>query len=93
MQKPILIYTNWLPFGLRGFCIPPFVGIHMDYADAGWVKRHELAHWVQYRRRGFLRYFFGYLVRWILYGYDRHPWEIEARRRGWEPRGERKVRK
>lgn len=86
MRKPIVLYVNWLPFGLRGFCFPPLVAVHLDHQHERWCKQHEFAHWVQFRRHGWLGYFLGYLVRYIWYGYDRHPWELEARRRGWMPR-------
>lgn len=83
-KRIILIHASWLPFGLRGFCLPPLVAVRMDHVEKGWVLRHELAHFVQYRRRGPLRYLAGYLWWLIRKGYQNHPWEIEARRRGWE---------
>lgn len=86
LKKPLLLYSNWLPGKLRGMCFPPFVVIHLDQYGEDWCKRHELAHWVQYRRHGWLGYMLGYFFRWLWYGYGRHPWEIEARRRGWRPR-------
>ena len=84
-KRPILIYTSWLPWGLRGFCLPPFVAVRLDLMDEPWVLRHELAHWVQYRRRGWLRYVGGYLWHYLRKGYWNHSFELEARRRGWQP--------
>jgi len=40
---------------------------------------HELAHVLQWRTFGVFRFMFSYLRDLILYGYDGHPLEIEAR--------------
>lgn len=50
--------------------------------DSERLRRHERVHWQQYQRRGLPAYYLGYVWAWIRCGfsYERHPWEIEARR-------------
>lgn len=43
-----------------------------------WWRAHEDYHKYQWIREGYIKYFFQYI--WYLwkYGYENHPWEIEA---------------
>ncbi len=53
------------------------------------VLAHEAFHVKQFAERGLLRGLCEYLLLTLLYGYDQHPWEQEARRaeRGLCPAG------
>lgn len=44
------------------------------------VLAHEAIHVKQFAERGLLRGLCEYLLLTLLYGYDAHPWEQEARR-------------
>ncbi|MFA9443764.1 hypothetical protein [Egicoccus sp. AB-alg6-2] len=74
--------VRWLPLPwIAAMCLPP-VGILVRVTrDSERLRRHELAHWEQYRLRGVVGYYVGYLAAWARSGfsYARHPWEIEAR--------------
>lgn len=59
--------------------------IHLTGVDAEvflknerWVK-HEICHIGQYKRMGWSRFIFLYLISSIRYGYYRNPLEVEAR--------------
>jgi hypothetical protein len=43
------------------------------------VLRHEQAHVEQWKRHGLLRFLFAYVWFHFRYGYDRNPFEVEAR--------------
>lgn len=61
------VYTPW------GIFIAP------RYINNRALRRHELCHWLQRQRDGFVRYWlktFWYLAR---YGYWNSPYEVEAR--------------
>ena len=40
--------------------------------------RHEMEHVYQIRRKGVFRFYIGYLLLAIRYGYKKHPYEVEA---------------
>ena len=42
------------------------------------LKRHELQHIVQMERDGKFVHFIKYCYYWIVYGYEKNPYEIEA---------------
>lgn len=48
-------------------------------ADEKWF-RHEMAHIRQFRRYGFLRFLFLYLIESIRHGYHNNRFEVEARK-------------
>lgn len=49
------------------------------YKDEAWLIRHEIAHMGQIRRDGWLRFWFFVVVWFVWPGYQRSPYEIEAR--------------
>ncbi len=67
-------------FEYRGIMLPPW-GIFLleSSMDDEALIRHERCHWCQYVSKGFLRFYVGYVLLLIRYGYEKHPWEIEAR--------------
>ncbi len=82
-QMPPIRTVPWLPLPwIAAMCLPP-IGIFIRAGrDSERLRRHELVHWEQYRQRSVLGYYLGYLGAWVRAGfsYQRHPWEIEARR-------------
>lgn len=83
-QEPRFVIVRWLPLPwIAGMALPPF-GVYIRRGrDSEELRRHERVHWQQYRVRGFLGYYLGYVWAWVRAGfsYQHHPWEIEARRR------------
>jgi len=43
------------------------------------IVEHDKIHWQQYKRMGFLWYYFRWVFEMIWFGYDKSPMEIEAR--------------
>ena len=66
--------------GYAGITLPP-VGIYLlaERMEDQRLRRHELAHWEQYRRMGTIRFYAVYLWWLARVGYERHPMELEAR--------------
>lgn len=83
VTEPRFVAVRWLPLPwISAMTLPPRgVYIRTDRDSEG-LRRHEQVHWQQYLQRGFLGYYLGYVWEWIRAGfsYERHPWEIEARR-------------
>jgi hypothetical protein len=79
-DKPRIFYVKKVPFGYNGFIIPPF-GIVIDEKQKGNknLLLHELVHWSQFRREGFLLFLLNYAYQAQKVGYDKNPYEIEAR--------------
>jgi hypothetical protein len=67
--------------GYAGITLPP-LGIYLlgHRIDDVRLRRHEAAHWQQYRRLGLVRFYALYLWWLARVGYELHPFEIEARR-------------
>jgi len=66
--------------GYAGITLPPR-GIYILQARMGdmALRRHEQAHWRQYRRMGVLRFYLTYGWYTLRYGYWNNPMEVEAR--------------
>ncbi len=66
--------------GYAGITLPP-CGVYLlaERMDDARLRRHEAAHWRQYRERGARRFYAVYLWWLARVGYDAHPMEIEAR--------------
>lgn len=79
--KARFYYVSRLPFGYNGLTFPPF-GIYIveKHRENEMLRRHELAHWEQYRGLGGLLFGILYAFQYVVYGYDRMPMEVEARR-------------
>ena len=73
---------SWLlrRFGYRGITLPP-LGIYVlaEHIDSERLRRHEMAHWVQYERMGAVRFYVRYVWLSLRHGYRNNPMEIEAR--------------
>jgi hypothetical protein len=66
--------------GFAGIYTPWGIYIVPRYYRNRALRRHELCHWLQRQRDGFIRYWlrtFWYLAK---YGYENSPYEIEARK-------------
>ena len=75
----IAAYLRWQKF--RAITLPPF-GIYAIEGSTQDVRlaKHENAHWEQYKRMGFFGFYATYLWFMLVYGYEKHPMEIEARK-------------
>lgn len=82
MTEPRFVTTRWLPSWIVAITLPPVVVLIREERDSPGLRRHERVHWRQYEERGLLGFYVGYVWHWARVGfsYERHPWEIEARR-------------
>lgn len=80
MDKIKIYYVNKLPGKFRGMCIPP-IGIFILNKHRGNKKilEHDIIHWKQFKRHGFLEFYLKYFFEFIFIGYDKMPMEMEAR--------------
>jgi len=79
-KKPKIYYVNKTIGPFRAMTIPPFgIFIKKEHKGDDQILAHDLIHWKQYERMGFLMYYFRYFVQLILIGYDTMPMEMEAR--------------
>ncbi|MDT9500409.1 hypothetical protein [Capnocytophaga canimorsus] len=79
-SKPKIYYRDNIIFGYNAVTIPLFgIFISSKEKDNLNLLNHELVHWQQYRRMGFILFYFRYFFEMIYYGYDASPMEIEAR--------------
>ena len=81
--KPARHLIRWFlrATGFAGVTLPP-AGIYIlaeRMQDEGLI-RHEQAHWEQYKRMGFLKFYSLYLWYSLKYGYWNNPMEVEARK-------------
>ena len=67
-------------FGFAGVALAPW-GIYIlpEHLANQRLTKHEIAHWRQYQRMGFLRFYATYLWYTVRYRYWNNPLEIEAR--------------
>ena len=75
----------YIPFDIPGTqmaaTIPPFgTFIESRYKKDKSILNHELAHWVQYQRMGFRKFYSTYFKEYIKYGRKYGPMEKEARK-------------
>jgi hypothetical protein len=67
--------------GFSGVALPPFgVFILAERMGNERLIKHEMAHWLQYKRMGAVRFYAAYLWGLLRHGYQNHPMEIEARK-------------
>jgi hypothetical protein len=60
--------------------IPPFgIFIKKEFKGNNQILKHDLIHWKQYKRMGFIMFYFRYIIQLIIIGYDTMPMELEAR--------------
>ncbi len=80
--RPARHIIRWFlrTFGYGGITLPP-LGIYIlaERMQDDRLIRHEQAHWGQYKRMGFLKFYFLYLWYSLKYGYWNNPMEVEAR--------------
>ena len=66
--------------GFAGIALPPAaIYILPHRLDDARLRRHEMEHWRQYRERGVVRFYVGYLYQVARYGYWDAPMERQAR--------------
>lgn len=75
----------YLPFDIPGSqmaaTIPPFgIFIESKYKTNTDLLNHELVHWDQYNRMGFIGFYKTYISEYIKYGRKYGPMEVEARK-------------
>lgn len=82
LHPPFLI-TMWMNFfGYRGLATPWDKIYYIDaksYMD-GKLRKHELMHIEQIKRDGVFKYMIRYNWYWVTVGYEKNPYEIEARK-------------
>ena len=67
-------------FGFRAITLPPLGIYYVPGALVGpRLTKHEQAHWAQYERMGFIKFYARYLWLTLRHGYRQNPMEIEAR--------------
>ena len=81
MPPKIRFITSIPGFG-TSVCIPP-IGIFLDPSmeDSPLYEatiEHETVHWEQYQRLGLVRWWATYIWYLFRYGYEKHPFEVEA---------------
>ena len=81
-------WLRWMPPHVEAITVGSTIYIRGATVTAT-VLAHEACHVKQFAERGLLRGLCEYLLLIVLYGYDAHPWEQEARRaeRGLCPAG------
>lgn len=80
-KQPKFFYVpKWLqPFAkFNAITLPPF-GMFFNFGNfVDSTIKHELVHWEQYKRFGFLGFYLLYLYYTLKYGYENNPMELEA---------------
>ena len=80
LPAPRLVRWFLRATGYTGITLPPLaIYLLPERMNDDRLRRHEAAHWAQYRRMGAIRFYVTYL--WLLarHGYRDHPMEVEAR--------------
>lgn len=81
-----IVYKAWWMFWAGGMAVWPWVWFKSaDMHVSTRLFRHELEHCYQIKRKGRLKFYVGYLLLLLRYGYKRHPYEIEANERENDP--------
>ncbi len=81
-SNPRHYVSNWFPLYFRAIMIP-FIGIIFrrgnEFDDV--LIEHEIIHWKQFERMGFIMFIIRYILQLICLGYDTMPMEMEARQK------------
>ena len=79
-KKPRIIYTNFILPPFRAMTVPPIaIFVKKEHKGNNDIIEHDLIHWRQYQRMGFLMFYLRYFLQLIIIGYDTMPMEMEAR--------------
>lgn len=79
--KPNVFYLKKMPNNFNAQSIPPFgVFISTKQKNNQILLQHEMHHWKEYNKSGALIFYLKYIYQYIVYGYDKMPFEIEARK-------------
>jgi len=79
-DQPKVFYRKRLFNNYNGYIVPPFgIFIKESERDNTALMEHELMHWKQFQREGFAAFLFHYGKEAYQKGYDKNPYEIEAR--------------
>jgi hypothetical protein len=76
-------YNHWLPkfLDVGGIVIYPYILYSLKEGKVPEsLHRHELEHIKQVEREGWLKFYLTYLWYQVKYGYEKNPYEIEARK-------------
>ena len=75
-----IYYVRYVLPPFRAMTIPPFgIFIKKEFKGNEQILKHDLIHWKQYKRMGFIMFYFRYIIQLIIIGYDTMPMELEAR--------------
>ncbi|NDD83697.1 SET domain-containing protein-lysine N-methyltransferase [bacterium] len=81
INRPKIVYVDNRK-NINASTIPPFgIYINKEQVDNELLLKHELVHWEQYKRTGAILFYIRYLAEKMIYGYDKMPLEIEARKK------------
>lgn len=79
-DNPKIFYRKKLAGNYNGYIVPPFgVFIKESERENKALIEHELMHWKQFQREGLLSFLINYSKEARQKGYDKNPYEIEAR--------------
>lgn len=79
-KQPKIRYVKWVLPPFRAMTIPPFgIFIKKQFEGDKQILAHDLIHWKQYERMGFIMYYIRYFFQIVFIGYDTMPMEMEAR--------------
>lgn len=80
ISKAPIYYTDALSNNYNAQTIPPF-GIFIKTSELGndELLNHELIHWQQFKEKGLLSFYYQYIKQLIKFGYDKAPFEKQAR--------------
>lgn len=79
-KKAKIVYKKKVGNNFNALTFPPlFIYIKKSEENNKVLLEHELVHWEQYRKLGFILYYLKYTYEIKFFGYDKSPMEIEAR--------------
>ncbi len=79
-RGPKIFYVTGLPFGFHAMTVPPIgIFVEVDQKENLLLLQHELIHWEQFKKFGWLGYYLQYGLEYVTAGYDNMSMEKEAR--------------
>lgn len=80
-DNPKIFYKKNLANNYNSRVLPPFgIFIKEDQKGNTELIEHEMVHWRQFQKEGLLPFFINYLKGAAKYGYDKNPYEVDARK-------------